>query len=178
VQSQLSDLELVSSSFAGGNQMTTSEGLLTAAVYENLGGVPGARVGTLTLTGTLSITYLGRSAPGQLGTFTSLLTEFDFAGTFNGHMLVSRLDLSRGDSSGITTVSALPGSNQFLVDSFFDVFTELSLDGGPFVPNPERHVVLESVVPEAGSAGLVLLGLSGAMAVAWKARRLSQSGPG
>jgi hypothetical protein len=121
--------------------------------------------------GTLSITYVGRSDVGELGTFTTLLTSFDFMGSFNSHTVQAQLNLGQGGNTGITTVSKVQGADGFLVDSFFDVFAELSVDGGPFTPQPERHLTLESTVPEAGSAGLILLGLVGFAAVAWNTRR-------
>jgi len=123
------------------------------------------------MSGTLSITYLGRASQDALGTFTTLLTSFDFMGSFNSHTLQTRLNLTQGGNSGITTIVQVAGSGDFLVDSFFDVFAELSLDGAPFTPQPERHLNLESTVPEAGSAGLTLLGFVGFAAVAWKTRR-------
>jgi hypothetical protein len=83
------------------------------------------------------------------------------------------LSLTPGGNSGITTVTdvSVPMIQQFMVDSFFDVFAELSLDGGPFIPQPERHITLASPVPEPGSAGLALISMSGIAAAAWMRRR-------
>jgi hypothetical protein len=172
LESNIDSLVRTSSDFVGGNQLVTATGVLTASVFQNNGGVPGAPIGTLELAGTLSFTYLGRSSDIQLGTFISLLTAFDFVGSFNGHTLHSQLNPVPGGNTGITSVSRPLGVREFLVDSFFDVFAEVSLDGAPFVPQPERTVTFESAVPEAGSAGLTLTGLG---ALAWITRRLKAS---
>jgi hypothetical protein len=46
----------------------------------------------------------------------------------------------------------------FRVDSFFDVWTELSIDGGPFVPGPVHHTTLTGV-PEPGTVMLAGFGV-------------------
>jgi hypothetical protein len=171
VESDIDNLVPISSLIVGGDQLVTASGSLSAAVFQNQGGVPGPPIGTFMMSGTLSITYVGRSSQTELGTFTTLLTSFDFMGSFNSHTVQSQLNFAQGGNTGITTISKIQGADGFLVDSFFDVFAELSVDGGPFTPQPERHLALESTVPEAGNAVLILLGLAGFAAVAWKTRR-------
>ena len=59
-------------------------------------------------------------------------------------------------SLGMTTVSAL-GGGQYQIDSFFDVFTELSIDGGQsFIPSMGSTRV--ELVPEPSSLVLLLCG--------------------
>jgi hypothetical protein len=64
-------------------------------------------------------------------------------------------------STGQTTIRALPGGG-YDVDSFFDVFTELSLDGGQtWAPSDaSMHLVLTQV-PEPSTALLTGLGMLG-----------------
>lgn len=64
-------------------------------------------------------------------------------------------------STGQTTIRALPGGG-YDVDSFFDVFTELSLDGGQtWAPSDaSMHLVLTEV-PEPSTALLTGLGMLG-----------------
>jgi hypothetical protein len=120
--------------------LVTADGSLSAAVFQNVGGVPGSPIGTFMMFGTLSITYVGRSSMTELGTFTALLTSFNFMGSFNSHTLQTQLNFSQGGNTGTTTITKVSGGPGFLVDSFFDVFAELSLDGGPFMTQPERHL--------------------------------------
>jgi MYXO-CTERM domain-containing protein len=173
-EADIGKLMPTSSQFENGNQQITATGVLFANAFQNNGGVPGAPIGKFTMSGTLSITYLGRNSDTQLGTFQSLLTSFDFSGSFNSHTLDTRLNTSQGGNSGSTTVSAF--GDKFQVDSFFDVFAELSLDHGPFVAGPERHLTLESNVPEPGSAGMALLGFVTLAAVRQFRRRASRNG--
>jgi hypothetical protein len=170
VESDIDSLVITSSQIVGGNQLVTATGSLEADVFQNNAGVPGAPIGSVILSGTLSITYVGRSSDTELGTFPSILTSFDFTGSFNSHTLVSQLSPGQ-TSTGATTITKVPGEQPFLVDSFFDVFAGLSLDGGVFMPQPERNVTLESAVPEPGSIGLALPVLIGFVAFTWKKRR-------
>lgn len=58
-------------------------------------------------------------------------------------------------SLGGTTITQI-GPGQFQISSFFDIFTELSLDGGPFIPQ-ERGPSRVTLVP--APAALLLLGV-------------------
>ena len=69
----------------------------------------------------------------------------------------------------VTTVDEVP-DGQFRVDSFFDVFAELSIDGGPFVPGPVRQADL---VPEPGTFIPAFLGIACAAVSLRRTRRRS-----
>src|SRR5271165_292101 len=133
-------------------QSIDSSVTLTAEIYSNNAGMPGTFLGNLMLAGPIGIQYAGRMTDSDLGTFTSTLTELDLTGMFNGHSI--EVILSPTTSSGPTTVSTY--GSDFRVDSFFDVFAEISIDGGPFVPGPMRTFTL---TPEPGSVSLLALGL-------------------
>jgi hypothetical protein len=165
VESDVGSLVPTSSVFFSGNQSITADAVLHAAVFENLGGTPGNPIGSLAMTGSLAITYLGRASDDQLGSFESLLTEFDFTGSFDGHTLRSRSNSSQGPGTGSTMVSQVD-TKLFQVDGFFDVFSELSVDGGPFIPRPPEEWALVPV-PEAGTGGLTLLGMVGIAVLGW-----------
>jgi hypothetical protein len=66
-------------------------------------------------------------------------------------------------STGEHSVLPLPGPGTFQVDSFFDVFTELSLDGGQtfYAASGPIHLELTGFVPEPGSVALAAIGLGG-----------------
>ena len=65
-------------------------------------------------------------------------------------------------STGQTQVTDV-GGGLFRIDSFFDVFTELSLDGGQtWIPGSNSlHLELRSSAPEPGLPALLGLGLAG-----------------
>jgi len=50
-------------------------------------------------------------------------------------------------SPGETTIRKI-GNGNFVVDSFFDVFTEISIEGGPWEVGPEGPVQTENTLPE------------------------------
>ena len=68
-------------------------------------------------------------------------------------------------SLGKTSITDL-GGGLYKIDSFFDVFTELSIDGGAtWTPSvgPPVHFELGGPVPEPTALGLLGLSLLGAM---------------
>jgi hypothetical protein len=92
-------------------------------------------------------------------------------GTFNTEMLQLDLNLGGGimvresptlPSLGQTQITPIGGGN-FHIDSFFDVFTELSVDGGntwmPDANGPARVNLVST--PEPASVTLLGLGLAG-----------------
>lgn len=152
VGASLGNFTSTTSTFPPGGQAIDSSVTLTASVYTNNSGMPGTFLGNLMLGGPIGIQYAGRMDDTQLGTFTSTLTELDLTGMFNGHTI--EVMLSPATSSGPTTVAA--SGSGFMVSSFFDVFAEISIDGGPFVPGPMRTFTL---TPEPGSVSLLAVGL-------------------
>ena len=160
----IGNFQILTSTISAGNQLTSSNASLTANGFTNSGGNPGAALGTLLLTGPIDITYFGRSALDALGTFNSQITFLNFTGSFAGHTAAALLNPLNA-SVGVTSVSQL-NENQFRIDSFFDVFAELSIDGGPFIPGPVRHADL---VPEPGTFIPGLLAVAG-FAAYWKRR--------
>jgi hypothetical protein len=117
----------------------------------------GPLLGSVTLTGTVDFTVSGRTSDSELGAFATQLGSLDLTGTGGGHAFELMLNPEQ-TSTGSTTISAF--GPDFRVSSFFDVFVELSIDNGAFIPDvASRHVTLESV-PEPGTAGLAFLGLT------------------
>src|ERR1035438_273650 len=103
-------------SLSGGNQVDQ----FAAQLNVLYGGLPGGSGAPLTLTGVGTVTIFGDNPAGP-GTFSTEMTQLDLSG--GGIMLRESPTLV---SAGQTTV----GTDGFLIGSFFDIFTELSLDGG------------------------------------------------
>jgi hypothetical protein len=104
---------------------------------------------------------------GSVRMYNTQITQFDVS----GGNLPSNIRLRQSQTEptlGQTTVETL-GNGQFRISSFFDVFTDLSLDGGQtWIPSDTAgHVVLVDV-PEPSAA---LLLLSGAALLALRRRR-------
>lgn len=157
---------VTTSTIQGGNQLVDTTAFLRSNVFQNNGGVPGALLGSIIFHGTVSFVYSSRSTPNLLGTFPTVLTSFQFQGSFNGNTLVVRRNPLQTSSGSTTITEVLDG---FLVDSTIRIFAENSFNGGPFVTGPQRTLELESTIPEPGSATLLLLGVSGL--VVWNTQR-------
>jgi hypothetical protein len=111
---------------------------------------------TITLNGPVQTAVYG--LPGQkVGTFAaSYVTEIDsmlLSGSAEGHIIRIRESPSKA-STGQTTITPV-GGGMYDIDSFFDVYTELSVDYGPWVAqtNPAGRMTLvpASTVPVRSS---------------------------
>jgi len=110
----------------------------------------------------------GRSpGPGQLGTFDTEMLSMNLIGSFGVMIRESPTRQSLGKTS-VTDI----GGGMYHIDSFFDVFTELSLDGGQSWmesvdasgASASTRVILG--IPEPASFALLALGLFGAFGFA------------
>jgi hypothetical protein len=160
----IGNFQIVTSVISSGDQLTSSTADLTALGFTNSGGSPGTPLGSVLLSGPIVITYFGRNSPAATGTFNAQITFLDLTGVFAGHTIEAMLN-PLNTTVGVTSVTPLSGE-QFRIDSFFDVFAQLSIDGGPFVPGPVRHADL---VPEPATFIPGLLGIAGCAAY-WKRR--------
>jgi hypothetical protein len=119
------------------------------------------------LTGPVDTVALGRCPGCTTGTFDTEMLQMSLQGNtpFGPVMLRESPTLA---SQGVTSITDI-GGGMFHIDSFFDVFTELSVDGGAtWIPNSEpssygpdgsTRVVLG--IPEPASFALVALGILG-----------------
>ena len=100
-------------------------------------------------------------SPDGTGTFNTEMLALTLSGTYLGSPFMIRESPTK-QSTGITSVVPLPGG-MYQIDSFFDIFTELSLDGGAtWMPDTDsvlagQRVTLEGV-PEPTSMSLLALG--------------------
>jgi PEP-CTERM motif-containing protein len=117
-------------------------------------------LGLVTLTGTVEQEVLGRTTATQTGSWATELLAVNLAGTVLGHNLTMTLD-SGTPSTGTTSIVPITvdGNNNgtFRVDSFFDVFVDLTLDT-PTPLHATRSAHLEAA-PEPASVALLTMGL-------------------
>jgi hypothetical protein len=157
----ISNFVLTSAMISGSDELTMSDLTLNADAFTNNPanpGNPGTFINPIVMTGSVDITFFGRKTLIAQGTFPAQITSFDLSGSFSGltgvHSVASQLNPAQ-TTDGVTSVKEI-GKGTFLISSFFDVFAELSIDSGPFVPGPPR--VLNLATPEPASAALVLGG--------------------
>lgn len=164
----LGNFQIVSEQVLGGNMLVSTTDLTTAEVFQSVGGFPGALIGQFSFPGTADFMYFGRTSTQQLGTFT---TQLDFAasGTFQGQpFAVMQNPLIA--TTGITNIHE-SGPGLFAVNGFLFFNAEVSISGGPFMPEPE--VVGTLTTPEPSSVALLITCLAGAGVYA-QGRRLRQ----
>jgi hypothetical protein len=114
-------------------------------------------IGPVNLTGTIDQLVVGRTSNTETGTFATLITGLDMSGAVLGNTLTMMLDGSN-DSTGTTTI--VPIEREFRIDSFFDVFVELSLDSTPPRMTSVGPILLSAGVPEPSTWAMMLLGFA------------------
>jgi hypothetical protein len=140
-------------STSGGNEFETFNSVLDGQASIN--GSPNIPV---TLSGPVQVEVFGKAGM-TTGTFSTHMLSMDMTGTVAGHEVEVTLDPANSTTG--QTIIADQGGGLFRIDSFFDVFTEISLDQGPFIPqNNGPSLVQLSTVPEPAS--LILFGVGAA----------------
>jgi hypothetical protein len=140
-----------------------SEVVTTTYDWEaNIGGTEVMGAGTEST----RVTY--DSSVGDTATYDTTITAYDAIGTGGGHSYELQADGPQLTTQ--ETVTSL-GGGVFHIHSFFDIFTELSLDHGSFIPadpsygNSRGQIQLTpSATPEPVTMGLLAVGLGFAAA--------------
>jgi len=151
----------VTSSFGPTGQDITT-GATYTGVLTDLSNTP---VGSVVLTGTVRELIEGRTSGTETGTWTTRLLDLSLTGTVSGAPFTVKLD-SAHDSTGTTSITLInDGSNegQYLIDSFFDIFVDLTLET-PVPLNTTRGPIRVAAgeVPEPATIALLgsaMLGL-------------------
>jgi PEP-CTERM motif len=108
------------------------------------------------------------------GTWDTEIVSMDLTVQIPGGPTIQIRESPTLPSPGQLAITSLPVGGEVIIaaDSFFDVFTELSVDGGAtWTPaDGPMHLVMDAVVPEPGTAAMFGLALAGAL-VRRRARR-------
>jgi hypothetical protein len=116
------------------------------------------------------VTRNGGSAS-QTGTFQTEILSMSLSGDVGGVSLEIRESPSRAAPGQVRVLDI--GSPLYQIDSFFDVFVELSVDGGPFQPQTNEAARIELLtLPEPGQLLMLLTSLP---YLRWLARRRARS---
>ena len=145
---------LVSSQFNLSGQDIVTDATFTAKLT-TLGNAP---LGSIALSGTVEEEVLGRTTSTETGSWTTDLTALSLSGPAFGHTLTVMLDPSN-TSSGTTSIEPYVGDGtpKFEVNSFFDVFLDLSLDSTPPLSTSIGPIFVVAGVPEPASLSLLAL---------------------
>ena len=167
---------VVSDMFSGGSQQivanVTYDATLTPPGLDNI-------IGSVALVGTVDETVVNRTSNSETGTFTVDITGLTLSGPLSlpgspldGRTLLVNLDTSN-TSSGATTIT--PDGGVFRIDSFFDVFAEITLELPPPLTSPSTSVgpILTVAVPEPSTWALMLLSFTGLAFAAQRKARLA-----
>lgn len=145
----------------GPDELETFDSILKARVDVPAMGVYDVPV---TLTGPVS-TMVYDYTSGGTGTFDTEMISLDLTGNIGGIPVIVR-ESPTLSSVGVTKITA---GSSYVIDSFFDVFTELSIDGGMTWGADENGPGRMDLCPEPGTA--ILLTLAGLATFAWLRRR-------
>ena len=160
----------MSDSFSGGNELDSIPAVLSGSTYDaTLNEFEGDWIIPATDTG-LGLELLDRD-PYTDGTWASEMNAFDFVGTLPGLGDVEFGQNGAPDPNGSTTFSPPDGNGNFTINSFFDIFVELSLNGGNLFIQPNSsspEVFAQATAPEPGTTAL---GFTGLIVLAGLARR-------
>ncbi|MCP4591993.1 MAG: PEP-CTERM sorting domain-containing protein [bacterium] len=108
----------------------------------------------VTLTGPVT-TQVNNYVGGQMGVFQTEIVSMSLTGSLGGMTFEVRESPSLS-SPGRTSIQP-DGGGGYQIESFFDVFTELSVNGGPFMAQT-TPVGRMRLCPEPTSLGLLALG--------------------
>jgi hypothetical protein len=149
------------------DQTVTFQSKVTATATTTLSGFTGPF--PVTVTGPVTVEIFNRATNDQTGTFNTQMLSMDLTGLLpGGHSVEIKLDPTRTTTGG-TTITPVGGD--FQIHSFFDVFTEISLDSGPFVPQSGTAPTHMNLMPEPGGLTLAALGCAALAGWAWRRRR-------
>ena len=112
-------------------------------------------LGPLLLTGSVEEQVLGRTFSTETGSWNTKLVSLALSGPLQGHTL--SLGLGASDSTGTNSIDPI-GGGLYQIDSFFDVFVDLTLDTNTPLHATRGPVLLTlQPTPVPAPAGLTLL---------------------
>ena len=165
--------DVVSYMYTGGNQEIVADVEYDATLTAPMGTTI---IGSVDLTGTVQMKVLGRASNTETGSFTVDITELSLSGPLSlpgeplldGRTLMVGLDTANpSDTSSGTTTIASDGP-AFKINSFFDVFVDITLDLPTTSPFTSVGPIFLVAVPEPSTWAMALLGFAGLAFAAYR----------
>ena len=162
----LTGLKLINTGFISSTPIGANELDRFSASLTGFGAAPGIGLPATpsSSAGTSDMLFFGKVG-NVTGTFNTEMLSLNLNGVIPGAGAFMIRESPTLQSLGVTSVAGI-GGGQFRIDSFFDVFTELSIDGGatwsPATSGP-AHFDLGPPVPEPGAGLLTVLCATGLM---------------
>lgn len=162
------NVDQLTSSFNDGVNETDQWNVDLLGLWSFAGGTPTP----IDLTGFAVVEFLGLNGSSPFGTFNSLMADIFVQGSGGGHSLRITNDTA-SRSTGQAIIADIGGQPVFQANSFFDIFTDLSVDLGTFTEstNPPVHLATASI-PEPVTGILPGIPL---MLLTFRLRRITQS---
>ena len=154
VDVHLKDFRNIVRTYPGGNEELVFDATLTCDLI-SLGGAPLGTPLPVELNGPMTVRVFGKSSGQTIGSWGAEIAAADMAGMASGFSLALRESPSM-PSAGQMSITDL-GGGAWQIDSFFDVFTELSVDGGQWMPDVNAPHRMD-LVPEPATLALLALG--------------------
>jgi hypothetical protein len=129
-------------------------------------------IGSVALTGTVDEMVFGRTPTSEAGIFPTLITGLQLTGNLilppasplDGAPVLVTLDGSQ--SEGTTTIT--PEGALFRIDSFFDVFFDISIPGTSYSRTGIGPIPLVAVALEPSTWAMMLIGFAGLAFAGWR----------
>ncbi len=148
---------------SGPNEMETYNSLWVGTVSVNLGSFV-----AMTATGSEDLLVLNKVG-NATGTFNTELLGMNLSGSSSYGSFMVRESPTLA-STGQTTITGL-GGGLYQIDSFFDIFTELSVDGGQtWIPSPGPSRITLVPAPEPSAIGLLIAAMLSLGGLGWRRR--------
>ncbi len=127
-------------------------------------------IGPVQLSGSFEQEVLGRTFSTETGSWTTDVVGLSLSGPVLGNTLTSTMDPSQS-STGTTSIT--PMGPVFRIDSFFDVFVELSLNSVPPLNAQRGPIEVVATTPLPAALPLFATGLGAMGLLGWRRKRKS-----
>ena len=126
-------------------------------------------IGPVQLSGTFEQEVLGRTFSTETGSWITNVIALSLSGPVLGHTLTLAQDPAQ-QSNGNTTITPI-GGGRFTIDSFFDVFFDLTLDSVPPLHTQGGPITVTAATPLPGALPLFATGLGALGLLGWRRKR-------